>query len=67
MSEFKDEDRNMLVETHTLLKQHVKITDDHEKRIRLVESRQTKLIATFTAISAGVGSTVGATWHKFFG
>jgi hypothetical protein len=70
MSDFKSEDRNMLVETHTLLKAHVvemqAITKDHEARLRTIETRQTRLLTVFTLASAGIGSVIASTFHKFF-
>lgn len=69
MTQFKPEDRNMLVETHTLLKTHVKtmnkITEDHELRLRTVETRQTKIMAVFALIFTGIGSVFAATFNKF--
>lgn len=64
---FTDEDRNRLIETHTLIKTHVGRLNDHETRLRTVETRQTKIMTVFATISAAIGSTLGATWHKFFG
>ena len=66
MSAFTDEDRNRLIETHTLLRTHVKKVDDHEQRIRHVERNQSKVIAVFALVTAGLSSAIGSAWHKFF-
>lgn len=66
MSEFRPEDRNVLIETHTLLKTYVKKSDDHEERLRVVERKQNKILATFFVISSAVGGTIASAWHKFF-
>jgi len=70
MSEFRVEDRIMLVESHTLLKAHVKsmtkTTEDHEARIRVVESRQGKILALVSIMTAGLGSSATALWGKLF-
>ena len=67
---FSSKDRNMMVETHTLLKTHVnaiiKTTEDHEDRIRTVESRQGKIMAFFGFAAAGIGSAATSLWGKIF-
>ncbi len=66
MSDFRPEDRHMLIETHTLLKQLIDKTEDHETRIRTVENRQTKILTFFTFISAVIGSAASKVWDKVF-
>lgn len=56
----------MLVETNTLLKEYVKTVRDHEKRIRVMEGRQTKILTIFSLASAAVGSGILSIWHKLF-
>lgn len=51
MGNFSDDDRNMLIETHTLVKGIGTTLNDHEDRIRKNESILTKALAL-----AGIGS-----------
>lgn len=71
MNEFKSEDRNMLIETHTLLTMYVetttKTTEDHEKRLRVVEGSQTKMLAFVAVCMAAAGSGATAGWKALFG
>lgn len=71
MGEFSDEDRTMLVETHTLLKAHArqmtKIADDHEDRIRVVEHKQNKIMAILSVASVGIGGALSTVWQKLIG
>lgn len=61
MGEFNDDDRNMLVETHTLVKGMYETVSDHEKRIRFTEKVSWFSIASSTGLASmlaklGIGS-----------
>lgn len=71
MSDFGEEERDLLVRTHTLLETYVatstKILDDHETRIRTVEKKQTGILATLALLLSGAGATATQYWHKIIG
>lgn len=54
MGDFTNDDRNKLIETHTLIKSLVHRVDDHETRIRKNENIATKAIAITTLMWAGI-------------
>ena len=67
MSGFTDQDRNMLVETHTLVKeQGLKLTD-HENRIRKNEGIILKVATVSSVFAAGITIAVTAFAKKFIG
>lgn len=76
MSDFTDQDRMMMQETHTLLRAHVKSSDerhadtmkkleDHESRIRKNTSFRTWCIGLFATGASGTGLV--ATLKSFLG
>jgi hypothetical protein len=69
MGEFTDQDRNMMVETHTLVKQidknHVKRLDDLEIRVRKNETVITKVIAFASLGAMFVTGAIKAFFNKF--
>lgn len=56
---FTDDDRNILIESHTMIKSASKILDDHEARIRKNENKR--------VLHDGVYMTLGGMWTAFMG
>lgn len=70
MTGFGPRERELLTETHTLLKTHVHYitqkAEDHEQRLRKIEKRQHGILATIALLFSGAGATASQYWHKFF-
>ena len=64
MGDFTNEDRNRLVETHTIVKALAKTVDDHETRIRQNEGVVTKVAFVASFVGAGITAGVSAMWRK---
>ncbi len=67
MGEFTTDDRNRLIETHTLVKGYAKLLDDHEQRIRKTEGVATQATVYATLGGGLFAAVISPLFKKFFG
>jgi len=67
MSDFTDEDRTKLIETHTMLSVIVEKVDDHEKRLRTGERVRNQAVGWAIGSGAGIAALIEGVKAKFGG